>query len=160
IPAAEIIAQVGGQWPIEPVAPTYPGEVASRYRYWDGAGEIGVIASVTQPFCRGCTRVRLSADGQLYTCLFAAAGHDLRRPRRAPADARPPPRPPAYSTPPAGPAPPPPPPNPPPAAPGNSRAGRRWRCHASAASKPPSKRTQARQRKPAGRTGSYRTRGA
>jgi len=83
IPAAEIIAQVGGQWPIEPVAPTYPGEVASRYRYWDGAGEIGVIASVTQPFCRGCTRVRLSADGQLYTCLFAAAGHDLRGPLRS-----------------------------------------------------------------------------
>src|SRR5262249_4198799 len=81
IPAAEIIAQVGGQWPIEPVAP--PGEVASRYRYWDGAGEIGVIASVTQPFCRGCTRVRLSADGQLYTCLFAAAGHDLRGPLRS-----------------------------------------------------------------------------
>jgi GTP 3',8-cyclase len=83
VPAAEIISQIGGHWPLEPVAPAYPGEVASRYRYRDGAGEIGVIASVTQPFCRGCTRARLSADGQLYTCLFAAAGHDLRGPLRA-----------------------------------------------------------------------------
>jgi GTP 3',8-cyclase len=82
LPAAEIISMVGGRWPIEPVAAAYPGEVATRYRYRDGAGEIGVIASVTQPFCRGCTRARLSADGQLYTCLFAAAGHDLRGPLR------------------------------------------------------------------------------
>jgi cyclic pyranopterin phosphate synthase len=78
VPAAEIISLIGGQWPLEPVPPAYPGEVARRWRYRDGAGEIGVIASVTQPFCRGCTRARLSADGQLYTCLFAAAGHDLR----------------------------------------------------------------------------------
>src|SRR5436309_4273436 len=83
VPAAEIISLVGGQWPLEPLAPGCPGEVAARYRYRDGAGEIGVIASVTQPFCRGCTRARLSADGQLYTCLFAAAGHDLRGPLRA-----------------------------------------------------------------------------
>jgi cyclic pyranopterin phosphate synthase len=83
VAAAEIISVIGGQWPLEPVAPAYPGEVASRYRYLDGAGEIGVIASVTQPFCRGCTRARLSADGKLYTCLFAAAGHDLRGPLRA-----------------------------------------------------------------------------
>src|SRR6266581_3602675 len=83
VPAAEIISLVGGQWPLEPADPAYPGEVARRYRYSDGAGEIGVIASVTQPFCRGCTRARLSADGQLYTCLFAAAGHDLRGPLRA-----------------------------------------------------------------------------
>jgi GTP 3',8-cyclase len=83
VPAAEIISEIGGQWPLEPADPAYPGEVASRYRYRDGAGEIGVIASVTQPFCRGCTRARLSADGQLYTCLFAAAGHDLRGPLRA-----------------------------------------------------------------------------
>jgi cyclic pyranopterin phosphate synthase len=83
VPAAEIIALVGGQWPLEPAGANYPGEVARRYRYRDGAGEIGVIASVTQPFCRGCTRARLSADGQLYTCLFAAAGHDLRGPLRA-----------------------------------------------------------------------------
>ena len=78
VPAAEIISLIGGQWPIEPAAPAYPGEVARRYRYRDGGGEIGVIASVTQPFCRGCTRARLSADGRLYTCLFAGTGHDLR----------------------------------------------------------------------------------
>jgi cyclic pyranopterin phosphate synthase len=83
VAAAEIISVIGGQWPLEPVGPAYPGEVAARYRYRDGAGEIGVIASVTQPFCRGCTRARLSADGKLYTCLFAAAGHDLRGPLRA-----------------------------------------------------------------------------
>ncbi len=83
VPAAEIISQIGQQWPLEPVAPGYPGEVASRWRYRDGAGEIGVIASVTQPFCRGCTRARLSADGKLYTCLFAGTGHDLRGPLRA-----------------------------------------------------------------------------
>jgi GTP 3',8-cyclase len=83
VPAAEIISQIGQQWPLEPVSPGYPGEVASRYRYRDGGGEIGVIASVTQPFCRGCTRARLSADGKLYTCLFAGTGHDLRGPLRA-----------------------------------------------------------------------------
>src|SRR2546421_4379159 len=83
VPAAEIISLIGRQWPLEPVAPAYHGEVASRYRYRDGAGEIGVIASVTQPFCRGCTRARLSADGKLYTCLFAGTGHDLRGPLRA-----------------------------------------------------------------------------
>ena len=82
VPAAEIISLIGGQWPLEPIAPGYPGEVASRYRYRDGGGEIGVIASVTQPFCRGCTRARLSADGRLYTCLFAGVGHDLRGPLR------------------------------------------------------------------------------
>ena len=78
VPAAEIISLVGGQWPLEPLAPSCPGEVAARYRYRDGGGEVGVIASVTQPFCRGCTRARLSADGRLYTCLFAGTGHDLR----------------------------------------------------------------------------------
>lgn len=83
VPAAEIISAIGGRWPVEPVGPAYPGEVARRYRYRDGAGEIGVIASVTQPFCRGCTRARLSADGQLFTCLFGGAGHDLRGPLRA-----------------------------------------------------------------------------
>ena len=77
-PAAEIIALIGGQWPLEPLPASYPGEVATRYRYRDGAGEIGVIASVTQPFCRSCTRARLSAEGMLYTCLFAGSGHDLR----------------------------------------------------------------------------------
>jgi DNA-binding transcriptional MerR regulator len=83
VPAAQIISQIDRQWPLELGEAAYPGEVARRYRYRDGAGEIGVIASVTQPFCRGCTRARLSADGQLYTCLFAAAGHDLRGPLRA-----------------------------------------------------------------------------
>ncbi|MDR2985226.1 MAG: GTP 3',8-cyclase MoaA [Nocardiopsaceae bacterium] len=83
VPAAEIISLIGEQWPLEPLEPTYGGEVASRYRYADGGGEIGVISSVTQPFCRTCTRARLSADGQLFTCLFSAAGHDLRGPLRA-----------------------------------------------------------------------------
>jgi cyclic pyranopterin phosphate synthase len=78
VPAAEIITAINQGWPLEPVEPNYPGEVATRYRYRDGAGEIGAIASVTQPFCGACTRARLSADGKLYTCLFAAAGHDLR----------------------------------------------------------------------------------
>jgi len=64
--------------PLEPVPPNYPGEVAERWRYRDGTGEVGVIASVSEPFCGDCTRARLSADGQLYTCLFAVAGHDLR----------------------------------------------------------------------------------
>ena len=82
VPAAEIVSLIGGQWPLEPVAPAYHGEVARRYRYRDGAGEVGVIASVTQPFCPGCTRARLSAEGKLYTCLFAGTGHDLRGPLR------------------------------------------------------------------------------
>ncbi|MHB1568450.1 MAG: GTP 3',8-cyclase MoaA, partial [Solirubrobacteraceae bacterium] len=77
-PAAEIIATISQRWPLEALEANYPGEVAGRYRYRDGAGEIGVIASVTQPFCGACTRARLSAEGQLYTCLFAAHGHDLR----------------------------------------------------------------------------------
>jgi cyclic pyranopterin phosphate synthase len=78
VPAAEIIATVNAVWPLEPVAPNYFGEVAARWRYRDGAGEIGVIASVTQPFCATCTRARLSAEGELYTCLFTGHGHDLR----------------------------------------------------------------------------------
>ena len=78
VPAAEIVAAIGAEFPLEPVEPAYRGEVAQRYHYLDGAGEIGVIASVTQPFCGDCTRARLSADGKLYTCLFAIRGHDLR----------------------------------------------------------------------------------
>jgi cyclic pyranopterin phosphate synthase len=78
ISAAAILERIGREWPLEAVAPNYPGEVANRWRYADGAGEIGVITSVTQPFCGDCTRARLSADGELYTCLFAAHGHDLR----------------------------------------------------------------------------------
>jgi cyclic pyranopterin phosphate synthase len=82
VPAAEIVAAVDAEFPLEPVEPAYPGEVANRYRYQDGQGEIGVIASVTQPFCGNCTRVRLSAEGRIYTCLFATGGHDLRAPLR------------------------------------------------------------------------------
>ena len=78
VPAADILAAIDAELPLEPVEPGYPGEVARRWRYQDGGGEIGVIASVTQPFCRDCTRARLSADGSLYTCLFATRGHDLR----------------------------------------------------------------------------------
>ena len=78
VSAAEIVAAIDERWPLERLAPNYAGEVASRYRYRDGGGEIGVIASVTQPFCGACTRARLSAEGQLYTCLFANQGHDLR----------------------------------------------------------------------------------
>ena len=78
VPAEEIVDAIGARWPLEPVAPEQRGEVARRYRYRDGAGQIGVIASVTQPFCGDCTRARLSADGSIYTCLFATAGHDLR----------------------------------------------------------------------------------
>ncbi|HEX4344403.1 MAG TPA: GTP 3',8-cyclase MoaA [Solirubrobacteraceae bacterium] len=78
VSAAEIVERIGAEFPLEPADPLYPGEVANRFRYRDGAGEIGVIASVTQPFCGGCTRARISAEGRLYTCLFAARGHDLR----------------------------------------------------------------------------------
>jgi len=78
VPAAEIVATIGAEFPLEPVEAAYRGEVAQRYRYRDGAGEVGVIASVTQPFCGDCTRARLSADGKVYTCLFAVRGHDLR----------------------------------------------------------------------------------
>jgi cyclic pyranopterin phosphate synthase len=78
VPAAQIVELISAEHPLEPIAPLYPGEVANRFRYLDGASEIGVIASVTQPFCGACTRARLSAEGSLYTCLFASKGHDLR----------------------------------------------------------------------------------
>ncbi len=78
VSAAEILARVDSELPLEALPAQYPGEVADRWRYRDGAGEVGIIASVTQPFCRDCTRARLSADGRLYTCLFASDGHDLR----------------------------------------------------------------------------------
>jgi cyclic pyranopterin phosphate synthase len=74
----EIVARIAAELPLEPASSNYRGEVAKRYRYLDGSGEIGVITSVTQPFCGDCTRLRLSADGQLYGCLFARVGHDLR----------------------------------------------------------------------------------
>jgi cyclic pyranopterin phosphate synthase len=78
VSADDILATVGAEFPLEPMPPTKAGEVAERYRYLDGGGEIGVIASVSRPFCGACDRARLSADGQLYTCLFATRGHDLR----------------------------------------------------------------------------------
>jgi cyclic pyranopterin phosphate synthase len=78
VPAVEIIDIINREYPLEPIDPNYSGEVAKRWRYKDGEGEIGVIASVTKPFCGGCTRIRLSAEGLLYTCLFATQGHDLR----------------------------------------------------------------------------------
>jgi cyclic pyranopterin phosphate synthase len=78
VPRAEIIRMIDAELPLEPLPPNYRGEVANRWRYRDGTGEIGVIASVTQPFCGNCTRARLSAEGVLYTCLFATRGHDLR----------------------------------------------------------------------------------
>jgi cyclic pyranopterin phosphate synthase len=86
VPAAELLARVAAEFPLEPVEPAYRGEVAKRWRYLDGGGELGVIASVSQPFCGDCTRARLSADGSLYTCLFARAGHDLRALLRGGAD--------------------------------------------------------------------------
>jgi len=78
VPAAEIVAAIDAELPLEPVEAAYRGEVANRWRYRDGSGEIGVISSVTQPFCGDCTRARLSVDGQVYTCLFAVRGHDVR----------------------------------------------------------------------------------
>jgi GTP 3',8-cyclase len=83
VPAAEIVRRIDAALPLEPAEANYRGEVARRWRYRDGSGEIGVIASVTQPFCSDCTRARLSTDGKLYTCLFAGAGHDLRALLRA-----------------------------------------------------------------------------
>ena len=82
VPAAEILARIAAEMPLEPLPARYPGEVSRRYRHRDG-GEIGVISSVSRPFCADCTRARLSADGRLYTCLFASHGHDLRTPLRA-----------------------------------------------------------------------------
>jgi cyclic pyranopterin phosphate synthase len=78
VPAVEILQRIHAEMPLEPVEADYRGEVAQRWRYRDGEGEIGVITSVTQAFCCDCTRARLSAEGKLYTCLFAADGHDLR----------------------------------------------------------------------------------
>ena len=82
VPATEIVDAINAVWPIEPLDPNYVGEVAARYRYLDGSGEVGLITSISQPFCGTCTRARLSAKGELYTCLFAELGHDLRAPLR------------------------------------------------------------------------------
>ena len=78
VPAREIHDRINDRWPIEPLDPNYVGEVASRYRYLDGAGEVGIISSVTQPFCSDCNRARLTADGEFFTCLFARQGHNLK----------------------------------------------------------------------------------
>jgi cyclic pyranopterin phosphate synthase len=78
VPSAEVAGRIGTVFPIEPIDANYEGEVAERWRYLDGAGEIGLISSVTRPFCGSCTRVRLSTEGRLYTCLFATEGKDLR----------------------------------------------------------------------------------
>ncbi|WP_266181967.1 GTP 3',8-cyclase MoaA [Dyella humicola] len=78
VPSQELIALIDARWPLRAVPPTYPGEVATRYRFLDGAGEIGMISSISQPFCGACTRARLSSEGMLYTCLFATEGADFR----------------------------------------------------------------------------------
>ncbi len=83
VPSSEIVAAINEAFPLEPSDPNYRGEVASRWRYKDGAGEIGLISSVTMPFCSTCTRARISAEGTLYTCLFAGFGQDLRGPIRS-----------------------------------------------------------------------------
>jgi cyclic pyranopterin phosphate synthase len=82
VSAREILDRVRARWPLEELEPAHRGEVAARYRYADGGGEIGIIGSVTEPFCRDCNRARLSADGRLYTCLFASTGADLLGPLR------------------------------------------------------------------------------
>ena len=86
VPSADLIERINARWPIEPLEPGYHGEVARRHRFSDGAGELGFISSVSAPFCGSCTRARLSSDGQLFTCLFASRGTDLRGPLRAGAD--------------------------------------------------------------------------
>ena len=78
VPGREIMERINAEWPIEPAEPNYFGEVAARWRYRDGAGEIGIITSVTQPFCGSCTRARLSSNGEIFTCLFASQGFDMR----------------------------------------------------------------------------------
>lgn len=82
VPSAEVVRRIAEEFALEPVAANYEGEVAERWRYADGSGEIGVISSVSQPFCPSCTRARLSTEGRLYTCLFATEGHDFRAPLR------------------------------------------------------------------------------
>ena len=83
VEASEIVSIINAEFSIEPASPNYRGEVARRYRYLDGDGEIGIISSVSQPFCADCTRARLSTEGKVYTCLFASVGHDLREPLRS-----------------------------------------------------------------------------
>jgi cyclic pyranopterin phosphate synthase len=86
VPSRELLERVQARWPVHPVSPNYRGEVAERWRFDDGAGEIGFISSVSQPFCGACSRARLSSEGKFYTCLFASQGMDLRAPLRGGAD--------------------------------------------------------------------------
>ena len=86
VPSAELVQRITQQWPMTPVERNYHGEVANRYRFADGQGEVGFISSVSEPFCGSCTRIRLSSDGRLFTCLFAAVGTDLKGPLRDGAD--------------------------------------------------------------------------
>ena len=83
VPGAEVVETISRELPLEPMEPNYRGEVAKRWRYQDGGGEVGVITSVTQPFCGDCSRARISAEGELYTCLFAVQGTDFREALRA-----------------------------------------------------------------------------
>jgi cyclic pyranopterin phosphate synthase len=83
VPSRELLGRIAARWPLSARAPNYRGEVAERYAFDDGAGEVGFISSVSEPFCGDCTRARLSSDGQLFTCLFAARGTDLKGPLRA-----------------------------------------------------------------------------
>jgi len=82
VSARQILEQIAGRHPLEPIGPDYPGEVAQRWRYADGGGEIGVIAAITQAFCHSCSRARISTEGKFYSCLFASNGLDLRAPLR------------------------------------------------------------------------------
>ncbi len=86
VPSAQLVERIHARWPVQPVRPDYVGEVARRYAFEDGQGEVGFISSVTQPFCGACSRARLSSDGSFYTCLFAQSGVDLRGPLRSGAD--------------------------------------------------------------------------
>lgn len=86
--SVELVARVNARWPMQPVEPNYHGEVANRYKFDDGQGELGFISSVSEPFCGSCTRARLSSDGQLFTCLFSSQGTDLKTPLRSGADDR------------------------------------------------------------------------
>ncbi len=86
VPSRELVARIHARWPIRPVSENYRGEVAKRWRFEDGAGEVGFISSVSQPFCGACSRARLSSEGRFYTCLFATDGLDLRAPLRGGAD--------------------------------------------------------------------------
>jgi cyclic pyranopterin phosphate synthase len=86
VPSRELAARIQERWPMQPLPQNYPGEVAQRWRFDDGGGEVGFISSVSQPFCGACSRARLSSEGKFYTCLFATHGLDLRAPLRAGAD--------------------------------------------------------------------------